>query len=186
MADILLVDNDARLTELMAWFLRKRGHEVRIALSYADARLRIAEREPELMLADLELGSERGRDELPRMHRDHGLPRTVVVSGYLDRDTEESLSALAPVVATLRKPFDLDKLEQTIDACVGSARTPFGASASECASERGGVPRESSSSARESSSAMREHVGAARENIDAARERAAASNTRTAARNAEA
>jgi DNA-binding response OmpR family regulator len=158
MADLLLVDNDARLTELMAWFLRKRGHEVRIALSYAAARLCIAEREPELMLADLELGSERGRDELPRMHRDHGLPRTVVVSGYLDRETEELLGELTPVVATLRKPFDLDHLEQTIDACVRSARTPFDASAAERASDRGDVPRESSSIARASIIATHEHA----------------------------
>ena len=122
MSDILLVDNDARLGELMAWFLRKRGHDVRIALSYADARRCIAEREPELMLADLELGRERGRDELPRMAREHCLPRTIVVSGYLDLETEQELARLSRVAGTLRKPFDLDVLERAIDRCLVAPR----------------------------------------------------------------
>jgi DNA-binding response OmpR family regulator len=127
MPDILLVDNDARLAELMAWFLRKRGHTVRIALSYADARERIAEREPELMLADLELGRERGRDELPRMAREHRLPRTIVVSGYLDRETEAELADVARVSGMLRKPFGLDALERAIDACLLASHANDGA-----------------------------------------------------------
>jgi DNA-binding response OmpR family regulator len=122
MADILLVDNDARLSELMSWFLKKRGHEVRTALSYAEARERIAEREPGLMLADLELGRERGREELARMHRESRLPRTVVVSGYLDRETEESLSELTSIVGMLRKPFALEDLEAMIEACSRESR----------------------------------------------------------------
>jgi DNA-binding response OmpR family regulator len=138
MADILLVDNDARLTELLALFLRRRGHEVRAAVSYADARERIAEREPELMLADLELGRERGRDELMRMERDRCLPRTLVVSGYLDRETEIALSEITAVVGTLRKPFDLEALESAIEASVRSDR-PSGTS--ERAAVEGPGPR---------------------------------------------
>jgi DNA-binding response OmpR family regulator len=121
MADLLLVDNDARLSELMAWFLSKRGHAVRTAVSYAEARARIAEREPELMLADLELGRERGREELQRMEGDGSLPRTLVVSGYLDRETEIALAGLSPVAGTLRKPFALEELESAIGRALQSS-----------------------------------------------------------------
>jgi DNA-binding response OmpR family regulator len=122
-ADLLLVDNDLRLTELLAWFLRKHGHDVRTAPSYADARARIAEREPELMLADLELGRERGREELERMERDGNLPRTLVVSGYLDAETETWLASRARIVGALRKPFELDELEDSIRRATHSAAT---------------------------------------------------------------
>jgi DNA-binding response OmpR family regulator len=129
-ADILLVDNDARLSELMAWFLVKRGHAVRRALSYAQAREHIAEREPELMLADLELGRERGREELSRMHREGKLPRTLVVSGYLDRETEASLAELPSILGTVRKPFALEDLERTIETCVRATPAADGRAAS--------------------------------------------------------
>jgi DNA-binding NtrC family response regulator len=113
-ADLLLVDNDLRLSELLAFFLRKRGHEVRTSPSYADARARIAERHPELMLADLELGRERGREELERMERDGDLPRTLVVSGYLDAETETWIAGRPRIVGALRKPFELDALEDAV------------------------------------------------------------------------
>jgi DNA-binding response OmpR family regulator len=119
------------LTELLAWFLRKRGHDVRTAPSYADARARIAEREPELMLADLELGRERGRDELERMERDGTLPRTLVVSGYLDGETETWLASRARIAGALRKPFELDELDAAIRRAtsdVTTAETASGAS----------------------------------------------------------
>ena len=32
-ADVLIVDNDDRIVELVAWFLRKRGYRVRTGLS---------------------------------------------------------------------------------------------------------------------------------------------------------
>jgi DNA-binding response OmpR family regulator len=121
MADLLLVDNDARLSELMAWFLERHGHQVRTACSYVEARARIAERRPDLMLADLELGRENGREELPRMAQLGCLPRTLVVSGYVDRESEAGLSALPLVVGMLRKPFELDRLEALVRAGVGGA-----------------------------------------------------------------
>lgn len=137
MSDLLLVDNDARLSELMAWFLRKRGHEVRTAVSYGDARARIAEHQPDLMLADLELGRERGRDEMERMRREGCLPRTLVVSGYLDRETEAWLSSVPEIAGALRKPFELDQLEASI---ASSLWTAAGADVPAAGSARGLAP----------------------------------------------
>ena len=56
MAKLLLVDNDARIVELVALFLGRRGHDIRTANSYAEARALLAQDRPDLVLADLDLG----------------------------------------------------------------------------------------------------------------------------------
>lgn len=123
MADILLVDNDARIVELMAFFLGKHGHRVRTARSFSEARARIVERPPDLMLSDVDLGAESGRAELPRMAREGLLPPTLVVSGYLDRDLDAFLYAIPGVVSTLAKPFDLAELEARVAQCLTARRS---------------------------------------------------------------
>lgn len=122
MADLLLVDDDARLVELTGWFLARRGHAVRGAVSYAEARARIVERRPELMLADLELGLENGRAELERLSAGGLLPPTLVVSGYLDAPLAAELRAIEGVLDTLAKPYDLPALEERVAACLRRAR----------------------------------------------------------------
>jgi len=114
MADLLLVDNDTRITDLTAWFLRRSGHEVRIAASYAEARVPLAERAPDLLLADLELGEESGIEELPRLFAEGLLPPTLVVSGFLDADLAEELARIPGVLGTVSKPFDMGDLEREI------------------------------------------------------------------------
>jgi DNA-binding response OmpR family regulator len=118
MADLVLVDNDGRIVELVAWFLRRAGHTVRTAESYAQARDLLRCRRPDLMLADLELGHERGDEELPRLATEGLLPPTLVVSGYLDRDLDALLRQVPGVRGTLGKPFDLALLERTVAECL--------------------------------------------------------------------
>jgi len=122
MADLFLVDNDARLLELYALFLGRRGHTLRTATSFEAARAEIAAHPPELLLSDLELGAERGDEELARLARTGGLPPTLVVSGYLDRELEARLAELSCVVGTLAKPFDLATLEARIAEALERAR----------------------------------------------------------------
>lgn len=119
--EILIVDNDDRIVELVAWFLKKRGFGVRTAASFTQARERISEGRPDLMLSDVDLGQESALEELPRLDAEGGLPPTLVVSGYLDSDIEERLSALEPVLDTLAKPFDFAVLEQRVTACLQRA-----------------------------------------------------------------
>jgi DNA-binding response OmpR family regulator len=116
--DILLVDNDSRILELVAWFLAKRGFTVRTALSFRDARELIAERRPELLLSDIDLGEENAREELPRLAALGILPPTLVVSGYLDAEIVKELEALPPVIGTLAKPYDFAVLEERVRACL--------------------------------------------------------------------
>lgn len=125
---ILVVDNDARIVELVAWFLGKRGFEVRTAESFRDAReLLAADRQrnvrPDLMLSDLDLGAESALEELPRLAADELLPPTLVVSGYLDADATSRLGQIDAVRGTLSKPFDFADLEERVVSCLEGLRS---------------------------------------------------------------
>lgn len=121
MADLLLVDNDPRLLELFALFLRRRGHIVRSAQSFQAAQVELEARRPDLLLSDLELGAERGDEELARLCQNGTLPPTLVVSGYLDPQLAARLEALPGIMGTLQKPFDLATLEARIESALQRA-----------------------------------------------------------------
>ena len=128
-ASLLLVDNDARIVELLTWFLSQRGFEVRTAGSFVEARERLAEGAPDLLVSDVDLGAESAVQELPRLRADGILPRTLVVSGYLDATIKAALTALPEVVGTLAKPFEFTDLEAAIDRALGEGAAGGGASA---------------------------------------------------------
>ena len=119
-ADILVLDNDERIVELVSWFLGKRGFGVRRAHSFAEAREALAERLPDLMLSDLDLGAESALDELPLLAEQGLLPPTLVVSGYLDQDSTARLTAIPGVLGTLPKPFDFELLEARVLECLAA------------------------------------------------------------------
>lgn len=114
MADVLLIENDARILELYAAFLAKRGHRVRTATSFALAREMLASEAPDILLTDLELGLESGREELPALHAAGLLPPTLVVSGYIDAALQAELARIPAIVGTLAKPFGFERLEQSL------------------------------------------------------------------------
>jgi DNA-binding response OmpR family regulator len=122
MAQLLIVDNDERIVELTSWFLRKLGHEVETANSFAEARELLARKAPDLMLADLDLGRESGQEELPKLAAEGQLPPTLVVSGFLDSALDRELRAIPGVLATVTKPVDLARLNQQIHECLADAK----------------------------------------------------------------
>jgi len=124
MARLLIVDDDERIVELTGWFLERAGHRVRAASSYAAARELLAGERPELLLADLDLGSENGRQELPRLAAEGLLPPTLVVSGYLDPELERELRRLPGVRDTATKPVELDDLLARIERALAAGPEP--------------------------------------------------------------
>ncbi|MEM8713195.1 MAG: response regulator [Planctomycetota bacterium] len=116
--DLLLVDNDAKIVELLSWFLGERGFRVRVAGSFAEARQRLAEGAPELLISDIDLGVESGLQELPALSAEGALPPTLVVSGFLDDAVQRALQAVPEVLDTLAKPFEFPDLEAKVVACM--------------------------------------------------------------------
>jgi len=120
--DVLIVDNDRGIAELVAWFLEQRGHSARSVQSFVEARHELRRRPPDLMLSDIEMGVESGREELPRLAAEGLLPPTLVVSGFLDAELRGELEALPAIVGVLAKPFDLADLEARVDTLARGPR----------------------------------------------------------------
>ncbi len=118
--DLLLVDNDAKIVELLSWFLGSRGFQVRVAASFVEARERLAERRPDLLISDVDLGVESALVELPRLSGEGLLPPTLVVSGFLDEAVRQSIFGVPEVLDSLPKPFEFPDLEAKVVACLGS------------------------------------------------------------------
>ena len=121
MVDLLVVDNDARIADLVAWFLERGGHKPLVVTSYAAAREVLKERTYALMLADLELGVEDGRVELPLLESEGLLPPTLVVSGYLDAEITTALLEIPHVLGTVSKPFEPSELLVRVDEMIALA-----------------------------------------------------------------
>ena len=120
-ARIVLLDNDARIVELVEWFLGSRGFVVRTASSFAGLRERLAEGPCDLLISDLDLGAESALTELPRLAAERALPPTLVVSGFLDATNQRSVMEVPGVVGTLPKPFEFEDLEARVRECLGAA-----------------------------------------------------------------
>ena len=118
MVDLLVVDNDARIADLVAWFLERGGHTPRVVTSYSAARDALRESSFTLMLADLELGAEDGRVELPLLESEGLLPPTLVVSGYLDAEITMELLEIPHVLGTVPKPFEPSELLARVDQAI--------------------------------------------------------------------
>ena len=115
---MLFRSNDARIADLVAWFLERGGHKARVVTSYAAARELLREHPFALMLADLELGAEDGRVELPLLESEGLLPPTLVVSGYLDAEITTALLEIPHVLGTVSKPFEPNELLARVDEVV--------------------------------------------------------------------
>ncbi len=127
--EILLIENDARILELLTRFLERRGYAVQSAASLdaADRELRL--HRPDLVVSDLLVGEEHAADRLERWARADRLPPTLVVSGCLDDEVERRLAAVPEVVGTLPKPFRFEELEARLEAALegGLAGAPAAA-----------------------------------------------------------
>lgn len=118
MAELLLLDNDERIVELLSWFLGERGFSIRVAHSFDEARERLAESRPDLLISDVDLGSASAVDELPRLSEEGILPPTLVVSGYLDAAVQAAILGVPEVLDTLPKPFEFPLLEEKVRSCL--------------------------------------------------------------------
>jgi len=121
MANLLLLDNDERIVELLSWFLGERGFAIRVAHSFQEARERLTEERPDLLISDVDLGTESAVDELPRLSAEGMLPPTLVVSGYLDAAVRAAIMGVPEVLDTLAKPFEFPHLEEKVRSCLERA-----------------------------------------------------------------
>ena len=117
--DILVIDDHPATVEFIADALTDDGYSVRTAPDAARARVAIAERQPDLVLADLHLPGKPG-DLLARDLHNDGLADVPVIIMTADARWV-SAQPMDGIAFCLAKPFNLDDLLHCVAAHVRRA-----------------------------------------------------------------
>jgi two-component system, NarL family, nitrate/nitrite response regulator NarL len=97
----LVVDDSVRFLESARLLLERQGVQVEVASTGADAVLRAGELHPDVVLLDIDLGTESGFDVARRLHGGGG-PDIILVSTHAERDFQELIEA-SPALGFLSK-----------------------------------------------------------------------------------
>jgi len=115
---VLIIDDDIDIANLFSMVLSLVGYDCEIAGSAKEALARLANRDPDLVLLDMRLGTELGGADIlyqirsnPRLKN----TRVIVITGY--PSMAEPITDLADL--TLYKPVDVEQLK-TLAARIGS------------------------------------------------------------------
>lgn len=117
-APILVIDDEADLRELLDISLRRMGHDVVMAGSLAEARLRLAERRYSLVLTDMRLGDGLGIEIVRQLSASPERTPVAVITAYGSADN--AVDALkAGAFDYIAKPVSLDQLRTLILNALG-------------------------------------------------------------------
>jgi PAS domain S-box-containing protein len=116
--DILVVDDDSDVRHLLAFLLESRGATVRTASSVSDAFQAIAQRRPDVLLADLRMPDEDGYSLIRRLRaaEREGLERrlpAIAVTAYASA-TDRDQAIAAGYDAHVTKPIEPDVLARAV------------------------------------------------------------------------
>lgn len=119
---VLIVDDDAETSRLLAILLGADGLETAVAANSADALLAVAAREPDLVLLDVSLGAEDGRDLFRELRCVSDIP-VVFLTGRgheIDRIAGLKMGADDYIV----KPFSPGELAARVEAVLRRSGGP--------------------------------------------------------------
>ncbi len=123
-ATVLVVDDDPSLRLLCRVNLELEGYRVLEAGTLNDARRAVADEPVDVVLLDVHIGSDDGRELLRELRADHGHIRVALLSGSAAREqiAREQADALIP------KPFVLEEMIGTVGR-LARAAVPGGSAA---------------------------------------------------------
>jgi DNA-binding NtrC family response regulator len=111
---VLLVDDEARLRDVLLRSIRSLGHEAIGAGSAEEALRLIAEQPRDVAIVDLNLPGMSGMDLFAELRRRHPATQVIVLTGFGDLDTAQQAIRL-DVVDFLTKPCHLGDLDRALD-----------------------------------------------------------------------
>ncbi|HVH99433.1 MAG TPA: response regulator transcription factor [Enhygromyxa sp.] len=113
--DVLIVDDSAELLDLVERALSREGHHVRLAATIAQARDRIAERPPELVVLDLALPDGTGIELCRALRREHARFPILLLTAH--GEVPQRVAGLdAGADDFLAKPFAIAELRARVRA----------------------------------------------------------------------
>jgi two-component system, OmpR family, response regulator MprA len=120
-ADILVVDDDRRITSMLSRALRAEGYEVRIANDGGEGLARVRERQPDLVVLDLLMPGIDGLEVCRRLREESDVPILILTAKDETQDRVVGLDSGADDY--LVKPFALDELLARVRALLRRRET---------------------------------------------------------------
>lgn len=121
---VLLIEDDPDLVALVAWRLRRRGHEVSVAYDGSEGYFAALRERPDVIVLDLLLPGFTGSElmHLLRTNPDTSKIPILVVSA-LDRNARTGGPNKPD--DDLEKPFDLEHLSRRVESLIDQRATSF-------------------------------------------------------------
>ncbi len=120
-ARILIVDDEQSLVDFLTVLCTGEGHDVVSALSVREARERLAERTPDLVLCDMMMPDGNGLDLLREIKMHGAAPAVILMTAYTS--TKSAIEAMKlGAYDYVPKPFDVDELKVVIHRALEKTR----------------------------------------------------------------
>jgi two-component system response regulator PilR (NtrC family) len=118
---VLIVDDEPSLVDFLAVLCASEGLEVATALSVAEARERLAETPPDLVLCDMMMPDGNGLDLLREIKQSGASASVVLMTAYTS--TKSAIEAMKlGAYDYVPKPFDVDELKVVIQRALEKSR----------------------------------------------------------------
>jgi CheY-like chemotaxis protein len=120
---VLVADDSRDAADTLATLLRRWGHEVRVAYDGLSALAAARHFKPQVALLDIQMPGMHGGEVARNLRRQAGFERALVVAASATDPDDSRLARYDGVFdAYLRKPYDLDRLEELLaDRCSSAA-----------------------------------------------------------------
>ena len=117
-ARLLIVDDEASIRDMLAFFFHKRGFEVLTASNYAEGSASAIRSSPDLILCDIKMPDGNGLDLLRKTKAEN--PKTPVIMITAHTSAKDAIEAMkAGAVDYISKPFDVEELGLIVDRALG-------------------------------------------------------------------
>ncbi|HVG36514.1 MAG TPA: sigma-54 dependent transcriptional regulator, partial [Thermoplasmata archaeon] len=115
---LLIIDDEAPIRDMLAFFFHKRGFEVLTASNYAEGSASVLSSSPDLILCDIKMPDGNGLDLLKKIKSES--PKTPVIMITAHTSTADAIDAMkAGAVDYIAKPFNVEELGLIVDRALG-------------------------------------------------------------------
>ena len=115
---MLIVDDEASIRDMLAFFFHKRGFEVLTASNFTEGQACALRSTPDLVLSDIKMPDGNGLDLLRKIKSES--PKTPVIMITAHTSTPDAIEAMkAGAVDYIAKPFNIEELALIVDRALG-------------------------------------------------------------------
>jgi two-component system, NtrC family, response regulator PilR len=115
---LLIVDDEASIRDMLAFFFHKKGFEVMTASNFTEGQASALRTSPDLVLCDIKMPDGNGLDLLKKIKSES--PKTPVIMITAHTSTPDAIEAMKlGAVDYIAKPFNVEELALIVDRALG-------------------------------------------------------------------